>query len=641
MDRTGQTLENKYTLLRLVGEGGMGTVYEARHALIHRRCAVKFLHAEAARDADQVKRFIREAQAASAVAHPGIVDVYDVGVAADGVPYLVMELLDGENLAACLERAGRLPVADAVEIVVAALAALAAAHRAGIVHRDLKPGNLFLERGDVPGRRVKILDFGISRVTAADDPRTRMTRTGAVLGTPCYMAPEQAGGLRDVDHRLDLYAMGVILYECLTGRLPFEADNYNRLIVMICSEPFPRPGEVAPGIPEGLEAAILNAMARRREDRYADADGMIRALTPFLAPDAAVRLGLASTPAPAPSSASFPAFSIAPSAPAPPPPGESRPVPPLVSSGPGTETSLHPPSPIVAGTTTLGDRAPRRSSRARLLAAGVAVVVALAVAAAFLVRRNSVDDDARPVPPSDPAGAGLAAARMAAAPGSDLPNIPGTPSSPAPSSPLGSPASLGAPAVSPAAPSSEPESVAATPPAADRSGGWAGGADAGSAAAAAGPGAGSPIPAGVPAPTGRPDASARRDAGSAGPAGRADAFPPAPLGTPPPPRSDAAVATAPASLDTAGEPPSAIAGVTSAARAVGYLTVRALPRSDVYLDGRHLGATPVARTEVPAGPHTLRLVPRADSVAPGETKAEQIISVTVAEGATENVVRYY
>ncbi|MBN1771746.1 MAG: serine/threonine protein kinase [Deltaproteobacteria bacterium] len=297
-------LDGKYRLERLLGEGGMGSVHEARHQLIGRACAVKLLRPEIAHDVQAVQRFLREARAAAAIGHRGIVDVYDVGVSPQGRPYLVMELLRGESLGQRLHGGRRLEAAAAAEILVQVLDALAYAHRAGIVHRDLKPDNLFLvpERGG--SESVKILDFGVSRMQRPDVPDEALTRSGMVLGTPHYMAPEQAAGATDIDHRIDLYAVGVILYRCLTGRLPFSGDNYNQLILRIATVPFPRAREVEPSIPEELEAVILRATERERERRYPDADAMLRALLEFVPPKVRSRLGFDTVvPAPPPTAA--------------------------------------------------------------------------------------------------------------------------------------------------------------------------------------------------------------------------------------------------------------------------------------------------------------------------------------------------
>jgi serine/threonine protein kinase len=292
LDRTGQVVEEKYRMIRLIGEGGMGAVYEAEHVIINRRCAVKFLHPEVAQNTEVVKRFVREAQAASSIGHKGIIDIYDVGHAPDGTPFLVMEFLEGKPFSSYLQTGEPLAPAQIVEVLVQALSALGAAHRRGIVHRDIKPENLFVVQFPDAPPIVKLLDFGISKMALGGSPGDRMTRTGTVMGTPYYMAPEQAAGRSDVDHRADLYAMGVILYEALTGRVPFEGENYNQLIVKILTEPIPTPKQLNPAVPDELEQITLRAMERDRDRRFQDAESMIRALVPLLAAEDRARLGL-------------------------------------------------------------------------------------------------------------------------------------------------------------------------------------------------------------------------------------------------------------------------------------------------------------------------------------------------------------
>jgi serine/threonine protein kinase len=292
LDRTGQVVEEKYRMIRLIGEGGMGAVYEAEHVIINRRCAVKFLHPEVAQNTEVVKRFVREAQAASSIGHKGIIDIYDVGHAPDGTPFLVMEFLEGKPFSSYLQTGEPLAPAQIVEVLVQALSALGAAHRRGIVHRDIKPENLFVVQFPDAPPIVKLLDFGISKMALGGSPGDRMTRTGTVMGTPYYMAPEQAAGRSDVDHRADLYAMGVILYEALTGRVPFEGENYNQLIVKILTEPIPTPKQLNPAVPDELEQITLRAMERDRDRRFQDAESMIRVLVPLLAAEDRARLGL-------------------------------------------------------------------------------------------------------------------------------------------------------------------------------------------------------------------------------------------------------------------------------------------------------------------------------------------------------------
>ena len=277
IDYSGQVLEGKYRIVRLLGKGGMGTVYLGQHTVIGRKVAVKFLHAELAGDAEVVKRFYREAQAAAAIGHKNIIDVMDVGVSSRGEPFMVMEYLEGESLASMLHRTGPIDVGAACGILEPVLFALGAAHEKGIIHRDLKPENIFLaiQRGETTD--VKLIDFGISKFTAAEDA-TRLTHTGSMLGTPLYMSPEQARCSSGLDHRTDLYSMGVILYEMLTGKLPFEGENYNVLLInILTAEPKP-PREAFAGFPSEAEPVVMKALHRDPAGRYQTAEEMLGAI---------------------------------------------------------------------------------------------------------------------------------------------------------------------------------------------------------------------------------------------------------------------------------------------------------------------------------------------------------------------------
>jgi serine/threonine-protein kinase len=253
----------------------MGTVYEAEHIALGRSVAVKVLHSALALKTDAVRRFQQEARAAGAIGHPNICGVIDLGSLDDGSPYMVMERLTGETLADRVASERGLPFDDVVDILVQVLSALIAAHDQRILHRDIKPENVFLTARVGCPPLVKLLDFGVSKVMGdpASDPRDdlSLTRTGMVMGTPYYMAPEQARGERTIDARVDLYACGVIMYESLTGKRPFTADNYNALLVQIL-QGTPRPArDLRPALPASYQAVIEKAMARRREDRYASA----------------------------------------------------------------------------------------------------------------------------------------------------------------------------------------------------------------------------------------------------------------------------------------------------------------------------------------------------------------------------------
>jgi serine/threonine-protein kinase len=256
----------------------MGVVYEAEHTLIGRQVAVKLLHPDLARRPEVVERFGREARAATAIRHANIIEVTDMGRTPAGQPFLVMELLEGTPLARLLEGGRRIPAGRLLGIMDQVLDALDAAHGKGIVHRDLKPDNVFLIRHAGRDDFVKLLDFGISKMTGAAGGGVSITRTGSMLGTPQYMAPEQAMGLKDLDHRVDLWAVGVMLYEACTGRPPFPGENYNEVLYAILSRTLPPPRTIKPDVDPALERVILRAMAKERNDRYATAAELRAAL---------------------------------------------------------------------------------------------------------------------------------------------------------------------------------------------------------------------------------------------------------------------------------------------------------------------------------------------------------------------------
>lgn len=278
MATLGSVLDRRYQLTRLIGQGGMGAVYEALNTRTHRRVAIKLLLPAFCSDAKVVARLWREAQAASQIRHPHIVDVLDLGVdETNGEHFIVQELLEGRSFEAILEE--RLPSAlspeEALEIVVPVMGALVACHRQGIVHRDIKPANVFVVTA-ADGRSVpKVIDFGISKVS---DASARQTATGMVLGTPMYMAPEQARGDADVDARADVWSVGVMLYEALSGRFPYEGSNANVVIAKILtSRPVPF-SQVAVGVPPALVAAIERAVEPDRELRWRSMQAFVAAL---------------------------------------------------------------------------------------------------------------------------------------------------------------------------------------------------------------------------------------------------------------------------------------------------------------------------------------------------------------------------
>ena len=281
MPRVGDVVAGKYRIESVIGEGGMGAVFAATHTVTEKRVALKWMRPDLVGQHGAVQRFMREAQAAGRLNHPNVVDIYDIGEH-DGSPFLVMEYLQGEPLGAALERALLTPQ-QVVRYLLPAMRGVSAAHAKGVVHRDLKPDNIFLcKNADGSYREPKVLDFGISKVTSTDGQlNPRLTRTGAVMGTPYYMSPEQLRDAAEIDERTDVYAFGVILYESLTGRVPFDAENYSALILEIATATPKRPRALRPEIPDGLERVVLKAMARSPDDRYANVEGLARALEPF------------------------------------------------------------------------------------------------------------------------------------------------------------------------------------------------------------------------------------------------------------------------------------------------------------------------------------------------------------------------
>jgi serine/threonine-protein kinase len=295
-------LDGKLRLDRLLGAGGMGAVYLATHLALGHRVAVKVLGAEERRSPEALARFVQEAQAASRVANEHVVRVFDLGHSDEGEPYIVMELLEGEDLAQILERELRLPRARALHLVLQACVGVAAAHAAGLVHRDLKPANLFATWRPGGGALVKVLDFGLSKIQAPDAPG--LTRSSATFGTPLYMAPEQIMSVKRVDARCDQHALAMILFELLTGEPPYTGETSGAITVQIVTAPPPSARERGGDVPPGLDAAIRRALAKRPEDRFADLAAFAAAIAPFADRDdarlvGAVRDALARAPAPA------------------------------------------------------------------------------------------------------------------------------------------------------------------------------------------------------------------------------------------------------------------------------------------------------------------------------------------------------
>jgi serine/threonine-protein kinase len=279
LPNVGHVLGGKYEIIRLLGEGGMGAVFEAENKLTHKRVAIKWLLPELSAGSASA-RLLREAQAASRVRHSNVVDVYDVEREGDAI-FLVMELLEGETLKHAMARRD-LPMHEFIALIIPALRGVAAAHRQGVIHRDVKPENIFLAREDEYSRPVpKVLDFGISKLEERGRVQQSLTRTGNTVGTPLYMSYEQLAGDRGIDGRADVYAFGVILYEGLTGRLPFDANSLAKLVVRIATEVAPAPRSLQPEIPASLSHVVMRAIARQREERTASVEALIKELEPF------------------------------------------------------------------------------------------------------------------------------------------------------------------------------------------------------------------------------------------------------------------------------------------------------------------------------------------------------------------------
>ena len=360
----------RYRIVRRIGRGGMGTVYEAEHVAIGRRVALKLLAERYAKDPIVRARFEREARATTTIAQPHVVEVLDMGITEDGQPFIVLELLEGETLGEHLAREGRLEPAEAAWVGFQVFSALAVAHARGVVHRDLKPDNVYLQTRAGDARYVKLLDFGVSKLL--NEPLDLdLTQTGSVMGTPRYMSPEQARGQHDLDHRIDVFTAGILLYEMLSGRTPYQGDSYNAMLAALLEQTPPALRDIAPEVPPELAELVTRAMAKDREERPAVSEALA-VLRRFAAPARiaaepdlpvppapAPRLGRTlPTPTPSPDAPTEMIFTTAPSGP--------RPMPPA-------------PAPGVA----VAARAPRRPLR-WVLALGVLA----AAAGGFFVLRS-------------------------------------------------------------------------------------------------------------------------------------------------------------------------------------------------------------------------------------------------------------
>ncbi len=277
----GTLIAGKYRVVQVLAEGGMGVVVDARHEALDQRVAVKLMLPEVAKKPEFVARFLREARAAARIRSDHVVRVSDVGTDEGDVPYMVMEFLEGRDLARELAARGRFPVGEAVDAVLEALEAVGEAHSMGIIHRDLKPSNLFVALKADGSKRIKVLDFGISKHGTGDGHDGAITTTKATLGSPSYMSPEQIRSTKGVDQRTDIWAMGVILYELLTGEIAFAGESLGDIFAMIREEDLAPITEKRRDCPPGLGEAVMRCLARDRERRFPDARSLRDALLPF------------------------------------------------------------------------------------------------------------------------------------------------------------------------------------------------------------------------------------------------------------------------------------------------------------------------------------------------------------------------
>jgi serine/threonine protein kinase len=459
----GDIVDGKYRIVRLIGDGGMGAVYEARHELLGVQVALKFLHSDLAKRPGLAARFLQEARVSATIRSPHVAHVTDVDTAPDGSPYLVMELLAGESLQALLGRRGKLSMSDAIDFATQILTGLEAAHALGVVHRDLKPDNVFVTPGS-DGPLLKLIDFGIAKLRESSEYKKEVTRAGVMMGTPEYMAPEQLYAAHEVDHRADLYSLGVMLFEMLSGARPADGDSAEAIVTSTIAGKVKRLATLEPNLPAPLVAVVERALSADREQRFASAREMKLELAHALgAPrgDADTGPGLPPTASDAPGDA-LPDTVDAPRL------GIAKTLPPEAGIAPraatGTQAAQLPMGPVI-----MPNRGPviqrrRRSGSGGKWALGLGLVfVALGAAAVvswqlFSQPTRIIPDLPAPDPLPTSSGVGPISIAPIASAGPDIvPRTPpATPGRATPNTPAPPTATTPKPGTTPATPSSTP-----------------------------------------------------------------------------------------------------------------------------------------------------------------------------------------